>query len=294
MEENKQSVVAVIVTYNRFELLKRCIQSLRDQTRKLNEIIVVNNCSTDGTLEWLNSQNDLTVITQENYGSAGGQYTGIRTTYEKGYDWVWCLDDDGYADKNALYELLSIKYPEFLVRNSLVLDTNDKNNLAFGFYNFTTKEYIKHKNELKGEYYIGVPNFFNGSLIHHKILEIAGLPLKQFFIRGDEVEYAIRMRKLGIKMVTIYSSIYFHRMEKYKLIQNFLFSHNFLFISKEKRFYHTKNLILIHKIHNIFSAVSLVKMFVIDFILILIYQKDYRIILAMMKGIYKGLMNKIQ
>ena len=66
------------------ELLKECIQSLRNQTHKLDEIFIINNSSTDGTLEWLNTQTDLTVITQENSGSAGGQYTGIKTAYEKG------------------------------------------------------------------------------------------------------------------------------------------------------------------------------------------------------------------
>ena len=40
-----QKIAAVVVTYNRLELLKKCIQSLRDQTRRLDEIIVVNNKS---------------------------------------------------------------------------------------------------------------------------------------------------------------------------------------------------------------------------------------------------------
>src|SRR3990170_1109632 len=98
-------IAAVIVTYNRIQLLKECINALHIQTRKLEEIIVVNNSSTDGTLEWLNSQKDLTTITQENSGSAGGFHTGIKAAYEKGYDWIWCMDDDAEPELNALEEL---------------------------------------------------------------------------------------------------------------------------------------------------------------------------------------------
>ena len=98
----KYKIAAVVVTYNRLALLQECITSLRNQTRKLDEIIVVNNSSTDGSFEWLNLQNDLAVITQENSGSAGGQHTGIKTAYEHGHDWIWCMDDDCIASKNAL------------------------------------------------------------------------------------------------------------------------------------------------------------------------------------------------
>lgn len=54
VEIDKYRIAAVVVTYNRLDLLKECINSIRQQTRKLDEIIVVNNSSTDGTLEWLN------------------------------------------------------------------------------------------------------------------------------------------------------------------------------------------------------------------------------------------------
>jgi len=105
-------VAAVVVTFNRLELLKQCLRSLRNQTRKPDEIFVINNNSSDGTAEWLSHQADLTVITQKNSGSAGGQHTGIKTAYEKGFEWCWCIDDDCIAKENALQKLFSI-IPKF-------------------------------------------------------------------------------------------------------------------------------------------------------------------------------------
>ena len=62
-------IIAVVVTFNRFELLKKTISCLR-ATPQLNAIVVVNNDSTDGTATWLDNQQDLTVIHQQNVGGA--------------------------------------------------------------------------------------------------------------------------------------------------------------------------------------------------------------------------------
>ena len=86
-------VIAVVVTYNRLELLKRNISCLR-RNRPLDTILVVNNGSTDGTAQWLATQSGLHVINQENVGGSGGFYTGIREAFLQEADWIWCMDDD--------------------------------------------------------------------------------------------------------------------------------------------------------------------------------------------------------
>ncbi len=99
-------ITAVIVTYNRLELLKECLLGLRGQTHPLDEIIVVNNSSTDGTDGWLKDQDRLTVINQDNLGGSGGQYAGIRKAMENGADWIWCMDDDAEPYPDALEQLV--------------------------------------------------------------------------------------------------------------------------------------------------------------------------------------------
>ncbi|MCB9247374.1 MAG: glycosyltransferase [Ignavibacteriales bacterium] len=114
-------IAAVVVTYNRLGLLKECIDSLRGQTRKLDEIIVVNNDSKDGTKEWLEEQKDVTKIHQENLGGAGGFHNGMKAAYEKGYDWIWLMDDDCLPKLNALEYLFTTEYNFDMVLNSTVL-----------------------------------------------------------------------------------------------------------------------------------------------------------------------------
>ena len=75
---NWLSTLAVVVTFNRLNDLKVCIDALRNQTYKQLDILVVNNGSTDGTKEWLAQQNDVNVINQGNLGGAGGFYAGME------------------------------------------------------------------------------------------------------------------------------------------------------------------------------------------------------------------------
>ncbi|MDX9924653.1 MAG: glycosyltransferase, partial [Ignavibacteriaceae bacterium] len=71
-------IAAVVVTYNRLEYLKKCIDSLYNQSHQINKIIVIDNSSDDGTWEYLQSQEYVEAIKQKNSGGAGGFFAGIK------------------------------------------------------------------------------------------------------------------------------------------------------------------------------------------------------------------------
>lgn len=61
-------VSIIIPTHNKIEFTKQCIESIRRNTQYLSyQIIVVDNCSSDGTVEWLNEQDDLIVVLLDKY-----------------------------------------------------------------------------------------------------------------------------------------------------------------------------------------------------------------------------------
>jgi rhamnopyranosyl-N-acetylglucosaminyl-diphospho-decaprenol beta-1,3/1,4-galactofuranosyltransferase len=221
----KYKIAAVVVTYNRLALLQECITSLRNQTRKLDEIIVVNNSSTDGTFEWLSSQTDLTVITQENSGSAGGQHTGIKTAYERGHDWIWCMDDDGFPDNNCLATLVRVIKQEMpAVVSPIVLNKINHSQLAFYSPILKKTKYLGStilKNEFlnqSGEKIIeGFGFFYNGVLISRGVITKVGLPIRELFIWGEEQEYFFRMKKNKIRMVTCAEALFYHPQTRLKL-----------------------------------------------------------------------------
>ena len=104
--EKKSNIAAVVVTYNRLELLRQCVEALRTQTSSC-DILIVDNASTDGTDQWLASQPDLHYRnTGSNLGGAGGFNFGMRWAVEAGYDYVWVMDDDTLPQPDALEKLL--------------------------------------------------------------------------------------------------------------------------------------------------------------------------------------------
>lgn len=100
-------VVAVVVTYNRLEMLQRCLSSLRQQSCRA-DVLVIDNASQDGTAEYLDEQDDVcTIHMQENTGGAGGFCEGIRQATQRGYRFVWVMDDDCIPREDALEKLLA-------------------------------------------------------------------------------------------------------------------------------------------------------------------------------------------
>jgi len=207
-------IAAVVVTYNRLNLLKECIDAIRNQTRKPDDILVINNSSTDGTEEWLKSQPDLTTITQENLGGAGGFYTGIKTTYERGYDWIWCMDDDGKPEQNCLKMLLENITDNNTVLHPLVL-AEDGETFSFGCW-IEEKKLIKKYSDFLKQFpketktinSLGTP--FNGTLLNKNIISKSGFPNPKYFIWGDESEYIHRIKNHGFKFATVCPAIFYH------------------------------------------------------------------------------------
>jgi rhamnopyranosyl-N-acetylglucosaminyl-diphospho-decaprenol beta-1,3/1,4-galactofuranosyltransferase len=204
-----ETVAAVLVTYNRLADLKKCVDTLREQTRPLDAIFVINNGSTDGTDEWLATQPDLRVTTQANLGGAGGFATGLETAYQAGYTWLWCMDDDCLAAPDALANLLKSPNLGPCIKNSMSVSVNSRDELAF-FVDRPNQSYRKVSDMAGLDLIYGVASFFNGTLVHSGVVKAIGVPDKNLFIWGDEVEYMTRAQKMGFPVVTVPSSVFYH------------------------------------------------------------------------------------
>lgn len=193
----KIKIATIVVTYNRYQLLKECINSLREQTFPDHTIIVVNNGSTDETPEWLSNQHDLVIINQENVGGAGGFYTGIKYACENGYDYSWIMDDDVIADKDALRNLIKHagKTKGFIC--SRIVGINGEQCNVPSIAHSRSEE----TNELLWGYALDdlLLRIEKASFVSVLIPTITsreiGLPYKEYFIWGDDTEYTDRISR---------------------------------------------------------------------------------------------------
>lgn len=194
-------IVAVVVTYNRKELLKECIENLLLSDTKC-DILVVDNHSTDGTeksiYEYIQRKDIVYWNTGSNLGGAGGFSYGIRKAIEMGYDYVWLMDDDCMVHRDSLTEFVK-------AHNKIVNERNEK----YGFLSskvlwkdgqicqmnvqrYPLTQNIKDFSQnLQPAYMASFVSLF----VSAEIIKEMGLPIKEFFIWSDDWEYTRRISR---------------------------------------------------------------------------------------------------
>jgi len=203
-------VCAVIPTYNRRDLLLETVAGLVAQDRPCDRIMVLDNASDDGTGEAVRTAHpDIEVIRNEhNTGSAGGFSGAAEWAVERGYDWVWLIDNDSIPAPDALSELLKAyeRFPEAerpLLLASKVVWT-DGSILPLNVPIFKRKEL--------GSFYFAAEHAtlslraapYAGLLVHRALIERCGLPIEEYFLWNDDIEWTGRLLRdhLGVLVPT--------------------------------------------------------------------------------------------
>jgi len=235
-------IAAVVLTHNRCSLVEECLEALCHQALTLDEILVIDNASKDGTREMLKQKytGEITSIRlEENLGSAGGFCEGIRLAHEKGYDWIWVMDDDVVPAADALKALVespAFNDPSVGLLASLVLDVKVKSQTpryeqfntvmaacpdgaswipvgagqqrrfskTMGYCPAVSKESLESPIiPIEGAGFLGI-------LVRRDAISSVGLPLKELFMFWDDLEFTYRISR-KFKMFVVPSSRIFHR-----------------------------------------------------------------------------------
>lgn len=213
-------ICCVIVTYNRKQLLIESIKSVLNQTYEVEDILVIDNNSTDGTGEFLIENNLMNKISyhklESNIGGAGGFNEGIKESLKKQYDWVWIMDDDSVPTNTALENLiisldeLKNEKISFLCSKVIGPDSEEMNiplvseRIGENGYPLWMKYLDKGIIEVKAATFVSV-------LINFEAIKRVGLPWKQFFIWGDDIEYTLRLTRYFGVGYSIGKSIVIHK-----------------------------------------------------------------------------------
>lgn len=197
MSQDKK-VIAVIVTYNRKELLKECINALLQQDYNNCDILIVDNDSTDGTKEFIADelQNNRVYYTNTgaNLGGAGGFNYGMKKACELGCDFIWVMDDDCIVHKDSLTELINADKElkeNYGFLSSKVLWKDDsicKMNIQKRKFSKWLKDFETNKQNIAMASFVSL-------FLKTKVVEEIGLPIKEFFIWTDDWEYTRRISR---------------------------------------------------------------------------------------------------
>ena len=211
----RYKVAAIVVTFNRKELLAECLSAICAQEYKPACVYVTDNASTDGTDEWIkengydgekNGVMFCYVRLPENIGGSGGFYSGMKMAYEASekYDAFWLMDDDGIPDTKQLYYLVSdLQKHDYL--SPLVVCKDDPS--AISYDGSSVQQYI---DAAEDHLIVGAANPFNGVLYSRRLVEKIGFPVRDMFIWGDEINYGLRCIKAGFPPAMDVRAIHVH------------------------------------------------------------------------------------
>lgn len=209
-------IVAVVVTFNRRELVLRLLARLGESTVRPDEVIVVDNASSDGTPqaiatgEW--SLPVKVVALPTNTGGAGGFRAGVLAAMDAGADALWLMDDDGTPASDCLATLLPrLRDHDFV--GPLVVDEADPQRLVFPIRRPGTARALSTVAAATPDASglirdVVIP--FNGVLFTRALVEEIGAPRADFFIWGDDVEYLWRAQRSGARIATVTDARFTH------------------------------------------------------------------------------------
>lgn len=193
-------VCAVVVTRDRRDLLRRCLRAIDGQDRPVDRVVVVDNASADGTPDLMRAEfaHMALLELERNLGGAGGFGRGMAWAHERGFDWLWLMDDDTVPETAALRTLLggAARAPgraPLLVASSVLWKDGRSHPMNLGLPRWRRR----------GELAEGVAHglllmryaTFVSVAIRREAIDRFGLPLSHYFIRGDDVEFTARVLK---------------------------------------------------------------------------------------------------
>ena len=197
-EQGPESVCAIVVTHDRRELLRDCLTRLAGQQRPLDATLVVDNASGDGTAEMV--QTDFPgarlLRMEENVGGAGGFHHGVAWAYERGFDWLWLMDDDTLALPDTLRTLLDGARRAPAGRPLLVASQVRWKDERLHPMNRSVPRWrdraLMAEAAAHGLVALRYATFVSVALSREAV-ERFGLPRAEYFIWGDDVEYTARV-----------------------------------------------------------------------------------------------------
>ncbi len=217
-----------IVNWNARQLTLNCLGSLQQLDYPNYRIILVDNHSTDGTIEAVRQSFPETEIlaADENLGFAGGHQIAVTHALAQQADLIWLLNTDAETEPDALTQLVGAyrEHGDHIYGSVILKGKNDP--VVEAGYMWQTKEYGDPKQALDHNY---TGTRYADALKHQAgILEIGSIAGSSFmipvnlirqygfmdpsyFLYMEELDYCLRLKTHGIKSFLVPGSVIYHQ-----------------------------------------------------------------------------------
>lgn len=255
---NESTVAAVVVTYNRRELLRECLRALAGQTYQPDQILVLDNGSTDGTGRMVAREFPQVDCSRlyPNIGCSGGFHEAVRLAHERGYDWIWLMDDDCRPASQALEKLMrhGVEGARDTVYGSVMVAEGSGDHLAYPTALFANGRRVlcTSLRDFPASHVVPTDSIgYNGLLLPREVVSVVGFPSKDFYIWWDDVEYAWRItHDYRYKMGYVTDSIVYHPAAGYRRFRFLGLTGHYIRAAPWKQYYGVRNHLLLDRKYN--------------------------------------------
>ena len=219
-----KKVGIVICNYNKAEKVLECIQCILESKFQDFDVYVVDNASSDNSVDAIKERygDKVTlIVNEENLGGSGGFNKGLRTAYDKGYEYLMCVDNDAMLDENAVGNLYTF------------LEEHEEAGMAGSkIYHLENPDYIQQfGQEIDFEYFCTVVPHLNmyedGSMpdylyvdsvaacslmVRRSTIDKIGFMPEENFLYWDDTEWCYLCNKAGMKVASVGNSMALHAM----------------------------------------------------------------------------------
>jgi rhamnopyranosyl-N-acetylglucosaminyl-diphospho-decaprenol beta-1,3/1,4-galactofuranosyltransferase len=214
-----QSAASVTVAYNSGDLLLQQMEALLRQTRPLQEIIVVDNASSDGTSALVAERFPQVTFLRmaENLGIGAGLAAGLRyAALEKRHDWVWTFDQDSVPNNDALEALLkgieSLGNNDGEVGIAAAMPVHIETGICYPPLLWRDGYVEPSPEQLQQPLWFADLVISSGCMVRREVVEKIGLPRTDLFMYFVDFEYCLRARSHGYKIAVVTRSQFAHEI----------------------------------------------------------------------------------
>lgn len=220
MKTTKPRVVAVVVAWNRQDLMVQTLDGLASQTRAPEAVVVIDNASTDNSRAIAQDHQvvDEVLTMPENLGGAGGFAAGIaRAVNHWNADLVWIMDDDTVPTQTALAGLLEARrrypgQPALLASKAIWTDGREHPMNRPRPRPLLDPKLARRAEEI-GTVPIRTASFVS-IMIDRRAIEEDGLPKADYFLWNDDFEYTARLLRHRVGLY-VPDSVVVHKTKKF-------------------------------------------------------------------------------
>lgn len=254
-----KNVAIVVVCYNRRELLLKNLAAIAELRYSDYDTIVFDNGSTDGTSEAVREKHPhvLYHYSKENLGGAGGFAAGMAFAIDKGYTYVWCLDDDGKPHTDALGTLIHFaEHKDPCILGPRIVPIEQPEGWFWpiqGPYSVSNRQTQAYTPSEKKQIQETIVPFKTtsvalvGLFIHNAVVRQIGLPNKDLFVSNDDVEYCLRAQKMGFEVWQVPNALVFHPAMNTGAMQILGRQMTYIIMPAPKLYYYIRNIVYVNK-----------------------------------------------